>query len=180
MARCLVFVTAVLFAALAQADTTSQGRRLLQEVQAVEPLPAPVAVPVQPGVAAAGPEQLIITPAPVVPSTCHSFTDAGLRASQGSVLCTSQAVTLNTTKIVCNEWKPECRQVVSETRLVDPAAPGADAGAYATTATAACQMLGYSSFGSGTMHATGAAKELCHNGKGFSTDNWWTVLVCCK
>jgi hypothetical protein len=47
--------------------------------------------------------------------------------------------------------------VVNETRLVDPAAPGAGPSAYATTATAACQMLGYSSFGSGTMHTTGEA-----------------------
>lgn len=59
--------------------------------------------------------------------------------------------------VVCNEWKPECRQVISETRLVDPAAPGADPSAYATTATAACQLLGYSSFGAGTMHTTGEA-----------------------
>jgi hypothetical protein len=57
--------------------------------------------------------------------------------------------------VVCNEWKPECHQTVTESRLVEPAAPGAEPDSYAKTATAACQLLGYTSFGSGTQHMVG-------------------------
>lgn len=49
--------------------------------------------------------------------------------------------------------------------LVDPTAPGAPADAYAQTATAACQLLGYNTFGTGTVYMIGNAKQTCWNGK---------------
>jgi len=57
--------------------------------------------------------------------------------------------------VICNEWKPECQQTVEETKLIDSAAPGAGQDAYAKTATAACKLLGYETFGSGTVHMIG-------------------------
>lgn len=57
--------------------------------------------------------------------------------------------------VICNEWKPECHQTVTDSRLLDPAAPGAEPDAYAKTATAACELMGYRSFGTGTTHMVG-------------------------
>jgi len=62
-------------------------RRLLQGTREVEP--------------AAQPQQLIIVPAPAAPNSCSAFSDALLRATRGSVLCTSQYITYNVTKSEC-------------------------------------------------------------------------------
>lgn len=63
--------------------------------------------------------------------------------------------------VICNEWKPECQQTVTEYTLLDPTAP--DAGgqdAYAKTAVAACQLLGYQTFGTGTVHMVGECSHM--------------------
>jgi hypothetical protein len=57
--------------------------------------------------------------------------------------------------VVCNEWKPECRETVTESQLLDPSALGASKDAFALTATAACKLMGYTSFGTGTTRVTG-------------------------
>jgi hypothetical protein len=57
--------------------------------------------------------------------------------------------------VICNEWKAECRETVTESQLLDPSAPGAGKDAFALTATAACKLMGYTSFGAGTTRVTG-------------------------
>lgn len=44
--------------------------------------------------------------------------------------------------------------------MIDPAAPGAGQDAYGKTATAACKLLGYETFGSGTVHMIGKSVRL--------------------
>lgn len=95
-------------------------------------------------------------------------------------LCAAQWVTTTTTRVVCNEFKPECVQQVSETRLADPAVDAANAVA---AVEAACRLLGYTRGSSGSIMMTGsnaAAKQLCFNGKEWRQENWWKQLACCK
>jgi hypothetical protein len=57
--------------------------------------------------------------------------------------------------VICNDFKPECKETVTEWQLLDPAAPGAPADSYAQSAVAACRIMGYSTFGSGSTHMVG-------------------------
>lgn len=82
--------------------------------------------------------------------------------------------------VVCNEFKPECKETVTEWQLLNPTAPGAPADAYAQSAVAACHVMGFNTFTTGSQHMVGAAEDDCYTGKGWSRGNWWTKLVCCK
>jgi hypothetical protein len=68
-------------------------------------------------------------------------------------LCVAQQITYISTKVVCQEFKPECVQTVTETKMLVPQ-PGNTADLIATSQ-AACKLLGYTYPGSGSVHMVG-------------------------
>lgn len=91
-------------------------------------------------------------PAPDV-TQCYSISD---RVMAPGKLCISQMVKQNVTKVICNEFKPECVKKVEESHMVVPHGDAAtNPDEFNMSVDAACKLLGYRTFGGGSVHMTG-------------------------
>lgn len=98
----------------------------------------------------AQPEQIL--PAPGV-TQCYSISD---RVMTPGKLCTSQLVKQNVTKVICDDFKPECVKTVEETHLLVPHGTAtSNPDDFNMSVDAACKLLGYRTFGGGSVHMTG-------------------------
>lgn len=98
----------------------------------------------------AKPEQYL--PAPGA-TQCYSISD---RVMTPGKLCVSQLIKHNVTKVVCNDFKPECLKTVEETYMLVPRGTAtSNPDDFNMSVDAACKLLGYKTFGGGSVHMTG-------------------------
>jgi hypothetical protein len=72
---------------------------------------------------------------------CYKITEAEMTSGK---LCTSQVLYSNVTKVVCQEFKPECVTSVVEGRLLVPKGDArSNPGEFQQSSEAACKLLGY-------------------------------------
>lgn len=59
-------------------------------------------------------------------------------------LCVSQLIRTNVTKVICNEFKPECTQTVTETHMLVPTGNAqTNPAEFNLSNEACCKLLGY-------------------------------------
>jgi hypothetical protein len=90
-------------------------------------------------------EQVTVSPAQYYPPpgalSCYKITEAEMTSGK---LCVSQMLYSNVTKVVCQEFKPECTMSVVEGRLLVPKGDArSNPGEFQQSSEAACKLLGY-------------------------------------
>ncbi|KAF6252040.1 hypothetical protein COO60DRAFT_1463913 [Scenedesmus sp. NREL 46B-D3] len=89
---------------------------------------------------------------PPTAMSCYTLTEAQMTTGK---LCTSQMIYSNVTKVICQEFKPECVTTVLQGRLLVPSGDArSNPAEFLQSSEAACKLLGYKTAGSGSIHIT--------------------------